>query len=92
MAQIVCYREGRVGFHIGDVVEIGDDVEQIDTTYFRRVTGDEIEQANAQRAAIEAEAKAEHDALEADAQRLAEEAKLAQDALDAANHEQNAGE
>jgi hypothetical protein len=32
--QIVCVREGRHGYHVGDIVEIPDDVDAFDTNYF----------------------------------------------------------
>jgi hypothetical protein len=41
MAQIICYKEGRVGFHVGDVLDIPDEVDVIDGSYFRRVDASE---------------------------------------------------
>jgi hypothetical protein len=32
--QIVCVREGRQGFHIGDIVHVSDATTTIDATYF----------------------------------------------------------
>jgi hypothetical protein len=37
MRTIVCCREGRYGCHVGDTVEIADDVDVFDMTYFREV-------------------------------------------------------
>lgn len=34
--KLICYREGRVGYHIGDIVYVPDNVSQIDRTYFKR--------------------------------------------------------
>jgi hypothetical protein len=35
--ELVCYREGRQGYHIGDTVNVPDDATTIDATYFRVV-------------------------------------------------------
>lgn len=34
MPQIVCYREGRQGFHVGDVLHVPEGVTAIDANYF----------------------------------------------------------
>jgi hypothetical protein len=59
--QIVCNREGRMGFHVGDVLEVPDGTETIDYTYFRLMT-DEEKQAGFKRQSDEAAAKAEAEA------------------------------
>lgn len=67
--QIVCMREGRAGYHIGDIVSIPDDVDAFDTTYFallmppskdqesakKKAELAEIDKLNAQLAAAEAD-------------------------------------
>jgi hypothetical protein len=32
--QIVCIREGRQGFHVGDIIHVSDSTTTIDSTYF----------------------------------------------------------
>ena len=78
--QIVCVREGRMGYHIGDVVTIPDDSGTIDETYFMRVPSvdPEVKKAADEKADAEASAnasRAKKDAADAAAKLAADLAK-----------------
>jgi hypothetical protein len=35
--KLVCYREGRMGYHVGDIVDVPGEPDAFDKTYFRVV-------------------------------------------------------
>jgi hypothetical protein len=61
--KLVCYREGRMGYRIGDVVHVPDDTVAFDQSNFRVVSDDEEEKQKAKELA-------EHERLVALRQKL----------------------
>jgi hypothetical protein len=61
--KLECYREGLMGFHVGDVVHLPDDVDRFDSLHFKIVSSDDEE-------AKKAAELAEHERLVALKQKL----------------------